>query len=95
MIHIFVNNNYNKETLKTLLEFINTTVDRELTYGVNIADAKDVVVEIDPIDAGIALELSCMSGFEGDLCIIVEEEYCKAFLNGDSMSIRKYVEEME
>lgn len=93
MIHIFVNNNYNKKTLKTLLGFINTTVDRELTYGIDTEYDKDVVVETDPIDVGIALELSCMGGFEGDLCIIVEEEYCKAFLNGHPTSIRHYVEE--
>lgn len=92
MIHIFVNENYSKETLGDLLNYINTNVDRELTYGVNMADNKDVVVEIDPIDEGIALELSGMSQFEGDLCIIVEEKYCKAFLNGHPAIISTYVE---
>ena len=52
------------------------------------------MVEIDPIDEGIALELSGMSQFEGDLCIIVEEKYCKAFLNGHPALIRNYVERM-
>lgn len=95
MIHIFVHNNYSKEALKTLLEFINTTVDRELTYGVNTDYDKDVVVEVDdPIDEEIALDLSGMSGFKGDLCIIVEEEYCNAFLNGHPTSIRHYVGRM-
>ena len=93
MIHIFVTKNYSKETLKYLLMYINTNVDRELTYGINTDYDKDVVVETDPIDAGIALELSCMGGFEGGLCIIVEEEYCKAFLNGHHAIIRSYVEE--
>ncbi|WBF81690.1 TreE [Staphylococcus virus vB_SurM-PSU5] len=95
MIHIFVTKNYSKETLKDLLMYINTNVDRELTYGIDTEYDKDVVVETDPIDAGIALELSCMGGFEGDLCIIVEEEYCKAFLNGHPALIRNYIEEME
>ncbi|WRW34386.1 TreC [Staphylococcus phage CF7] len=94
MIHIFVNENYSKETLGDLLNYINTNVDRELTYGINTDYDKDVVVEIDPIDEGIALELSGMSQFKGDLCIIVEEKYCKAFLNGHPALIRNYVERM-
>lgn len=94
MIHIFVNNNYSKETLKDLLNYINTNVDRELTYGVNIVDNQDVVVEIDPIDEEIALELSGMSQFKDDLCIIVGEKYCKAFMNGHPTLIRSYVERM-
>lgn len=94
MIHIFVNNNYSKETLGDLLGYINTNVDRELTYGVNIVDNQDVVVEIDPIDEEIALELSGMSQFKDDLCIIVGEKYCKAFMNGHPTLIRSYVERM-
>lgn len=97
MIHIFVNNNYSKETLGDLLNYINTTVGRELTYGINTDyDNKDVVVETDdPIDEEIALDLSGMSHFEGDLCIIIEEKYCKAFLNGHPAIIRTYIERME
>ncbi|VEV88366.1 TreC, partial [Staphylococcus phage Stab23] len=94
MIHIFVNENYSKETLKDILEYINLNVDRELTYSINTDYDKDVVVETDPIDTGIALNLSGMSQFKGDLCIIVEEEYCKAFLNGHPAIIRNYVERM-
>lgn len=93
MIHIFVTRNYSKETLKDLLMYINTNVDRELTYGINTYD-KDVVVETDdPINEEMALELSGMSQFEGDLCVIIEEEYCKAFLNGHPTLIRNYIEE--
>ena len=44
MIHIFVKEDYNKETLKTILWHINTNVDRELTYGINTEYDKDVVV---------------------------------------------------
>ena len=95
MIHIFVNNNYSKETLGDLLNYINTTVGRELTYGINTDyDNKDVVVETDdPIDEEMALELSGISHFKDDLCIIIEEKYCKAFLNGYHAIIRSYVEE--
>ena len=95
MIHIFVNNNYSKETLGDLLNYINTTVGRELTYGINTDyDNKDVVVETDdPIDEEMALELSGISHFKDDLCIIVEEKYCKSFLNGYHAIIRSYVEE--
>ncbi|ARM69489.1 TreC [Staphylococcus phage vB_Sau_S24] len=95
MIHIFVVENYNKETLGDLLGYINTNVDRELTYGLNTEYDKDIVVEIDmPIDEKTARELSGIDTFKGDLCIIVEEGYCKAFLNGHPTLIRTYVERM-
>ncbi|ARM69276.1 TreC [Staphylococcus phage vB_Sau_Clo6] len=95
MIHIFVNENYSKETLGDLLNYININVDRELTYGVNTDYDKDVVVETDePKNEEIALELSGIDTFKGDLCIIVEEQYCKAFLNGHPALIRNYVERM-
>ena len=95
MIHIFVTRNYSKETLGYLLNYINTTVDRELTYGINTDyDNKDVVVETDdPINEEMALELSGISHFKGDLLILIEEQYCKAFLNGHHAIIRGYVEE--
>ena len=95
MIHIFVTRNYSKETLKDLLMYINTNTDRELTYGINTDyDNKDVVVETDdPINEEMALELSGISHFKDDLCIIIEEKYCKAFLNGYHAIIRSYVEE--
>lgn len=94
MIHIFVNENYSKETLKDLLEYINDAVGRELTYGINTEYDKDVVVETDdPINEEMALELSGISHFKDDLCIIIEEKYCKAFLNGYHAIIRSYVEE--
>lgn len=95
MIHIFVNENYSKETLKTILGYIDTAVDRELTYGINTEYDKDVVVEIDmPIDEKTVLELSGANIFKDDLCVIVEEQYCKAFLNGHPTLIRNYVERM-
>ena len=94
MIHIFVTRNYSKETLGDLLNYINTTVDRELTYGINTEYDKDVVVETDdPIDEEIVLELSGISHFKGDLLILIEEQYCKAFLNGHHAIIRGYIEE--
>ena len=94
MIHIFVTRNYSKETLKDLLMYINTNVDRELTYGINTEYDKDVVVETDdPINEEMALELSGINHFKDDLCIIIEEQYCKAFLNGHHAIIRSYVEE--
>lgn len=95
MIHIFVTRNYSKETLKDLLMYINTNTDRELTYGINTEyDNKDIVVETDdPIHEEIVLELSGINHFKGDLCIIIEEQYCKAFLNGHHAIIRGYVEE--
>lgn len=95
MIHIFVNENYSKETLGDLLNYININVDRELTYGVNTDYDKDVVVETDaPIDDESVLELSGMSQFKDDLCIIVGEKYCKAFMNGHPALIRNYIERM-
>ncbi|UJQ43232.1 hypothetical protein [Staphylococcus phage vB_Sau_P68] len=95
MIHIFVNENYSKETLGDLLNYINTTVDRELTYGINTDYDKDIVVETDdPIDEESALDLSGMSQFKGDLCILVGTGYCNAFLNGHPTSIRHYVGRM-
>ncbi|XWX29736.1 hypothetical protein WOJGOHIN_CDS0070 [Staphylococcus phage PG-2021_87] len=95
MIHIFVTRNYSKETLKDLLMYINTNTDRELTYGINTEYDKDVVVETDdPINEEIALELSGTNIFKDDLCIIIEEEYCKAFLNGHPALIRHYIERM-
>ena len=96
MIHIFVKENYNKKTLKNVLEYINNTVDRELTYGINTDYDKDIVVETDdPIHEEIALNLSGINTFEDDLLILIEEEYCKAFLNGHPAIIRHYVERME
>ena len=96
MIHIFVTRNYSKETLGDLLNYINTTIDRELTYGINTDyDNKDVVVETDdPIDEEIVLELSGISHFKDDLCILIGEGYCKAFMNGHLAIIRTYVERM-
>ncbi|BEU75406.1 hypothetical protein SNIID_0060 [Staphylococcus phage phiSNIID] len=95
MIHIFVKEDYNKETLKTILWHIDTTVDRELTYGINTDYDKDIVVETDdPIDEESALDLSGMSQFKGDLCILVGTGYCNAFLNGHPTSIRHYVGRM-
>lgn len=92
MIHIFVNENYNKDLIKNLLKYINDTADRELTYGINTEYDKDVVVETDnPLNEEVILELSGTSHFKDDLCIIVEEEYCKAFLNGHPTLIRKYI----
>lgn len=95
MIHIFVTRNYSKETLKDLLMYINTNTDRELTYGINTEYDKDVVVETDdPIDEEIVLELSGISHFKDDLCILIGEGYCKAFMNGHLAIIRTYVERM-
>lgn len=96
MIHIFVKEDYNKETLKTILWHINTNVDRELTYGINTDyDNKDVVVETDdPINEEMALELSGINHFKDDLCIIIGEEYSKAYVNGEYAIIHEYVEEM-
>lgn len=94
MIHIFVNSNYSKETLGDLLGYINDAVGRELTYGINTEYDKDVVVETDdPINEEIVLELSGINHFKGDLLILIEEQYCKAFLNGHHAIIRGYVEE--
>ena len=74
--------------------YINTNTDRELTYGINTEYDKDVVVETDdPINEEIVLELSGISHFKGDLLILIEEQYCKAFLNGHHAIIRGYVEE--
>ncbi|QVD56456.1 hypothetical protein BT3_223 [Staphylococcus phage BT3] len=95
MIHIFVKEDYNKETLRSLLEYINDTVDRELTYGINTDYDKDVVIETDdPIDEENTIDLSNLPHFKDDLCILIEEVYCKAFVNGEPVIIRKYVEEM-
>ena len=95
MIHIFVNENYSKETLKDLLMYINTNTDRELTYGINTEyDNKDVVVETDdPVDEESVLTLSGIETFKDDLLILIEEEYCKAFLNGYPGLIRNYIRE--
>ena len=97
MIHIFVNNNYSKETLGDLLNYINTTVDRELTYGINTDyDNKDVVVEISNyIDKEDMMSLSSLPQFKDDLCIFAGKRYCTAFANGESDTVRNYVEEME
>lgn len=97
MIHIFVNNNYSKETLGDLLNYINTTVDRELTYGINTDyDNKDVVVEISNyIDKEDMMSLSSLPQFKDDLCIFAGKIYCTAFANGESVTVRNYVEEME
>ena len=97
MIHIFVNNNYSKETLGDLLNYINTTVDRELTYGINTDyDNKDVVVEISNyIDKEDMMSLSSLPQFKDDLCIFAGKRYCTAFANEESVTVRNYVEEME
>lgn len=95
MIHIFVKKDYSREVLKNLLEYINDTADRELTYGINTDYDKDVIVETDdPINEESTIDLSGLPHFQDDLCILVEEQYCKAFLNGEPVIIRRYVEEM-
>ncbi|UYE90408.1 hypothetical protein [Staphylococcus phage vB_ScaM-V1SC01] len=48
----------------------------------------------DPIDEENTIELSGTNMFKDDLCILIEELYCKAFVNGEPVIIRKYVEEM-
>ena len=97
MIHIFVNNNYSKETLGDLLNYINTTVDRELTYGINTDyDNKDVVVEIsNSIGKEDMMSLSSLPQFKDDLCIFAGKRYCTAFANGESVTVRNYVEGMK
>lgn len=96
MIHIFVKEDYNKEVLKNLLEYINDTVDRELTYGINTDYDKDVVIEMDdPINEEQVIDLSGLPHFQDDLCILIGEKYCKAFVNREPVIIRKYVEEMK
>lgn len=96
MIHIFVNENYNKDLIKNLLEYINDTIGKELTYGVNTKDYdKDVVVEIsNSIDKEDMRFLSSLPQFKDDLCIFAGTGYCEAFLNGHPASIRKYVGRM-
>lgn len=95
MIHIFVKENYSKETLKNVLNYINLNVDRELTYGINTDYDKDVVVETDdPVDEESVFTLSGIDTFKDDLLILIEEQYCKAFLNGHPAIIRHYVERM-
>lgn len=95
MIHIFVKENYSKETLGDLLGYINTNVDRELTYGINSDYDNDVeVTTYKHVDEERVLDISGMNIFKGDLCIIVEEKYCKAFMNGHPTLIRNYVERM-
>ena len=94
MIEIRLVEGYDKSQLKFMLKKIKRVAPRELTYGINTEYDKDVVVETDdPINEEMALELSGISHFEGDLCIIIEEKYCKAFLNGYHAIIRSYVEE--
>ena len=96
MIHIFVNENYNKDLIKNLLEYINDTVERELTYGVNTKDYdnKDVVVEIsNSIDKEDMMSLSSLPQFKDDLCIFAGKRYCTAFANGHPTLIRNYIEE--
>ena len=93
MIYISVKEGYDKYILKGVLECINTHALRELTYDVMMSEYTDVVVDIDsPIRERTLILLSTAS-LKDDLCIIIGEEYCKAYVNGDSMSIRKYVEE--
>ena len=93
MIYVSVKENYSKEVLSNLLGYINTHSFRELTYGVRIIEGIDVVVDIgSPIKEGLLIELTTTS-LQDDLCIIIDEEYCRAYVNGDSFSIRKYVEE--
>lgn len=95
MIHIFVNENYNKDLIKNLLEYINDTIERELTYGVNTKDYdKDVVVEIsNSIDKEDMMSLSSLPQFKDDLCIFAGKRYCTAFANGHPTLIRNYIEE--
>lgn len=95
MIHIFVNENYNKDLIKNLLEYINETIDRELTYGINTKDYdKDVVIDIDnSIDKEDMMFLSGLPQFKDDLCIFAGKRYCTAFANGESVIVRNYVEE--
>ena len=95
MIHIFVNENYNKDLIKNLLEYINETIDRELTYGINTKDYdKDVVIDIDnSIDKEDMMSLSSLPQFKDDLCIFAGKRYCTAFANGESVTVRNYVEE--
>lgn len=95
MIHIFVKKNYSKERLRDILEYINDNVDRELTYGINTDYDKDVVVETDdPVDEESVFTLSGIDTFKDDLLILIEEQYCKAFMNGHPAIIRNYVEGM-
>lgn len=93
MIYVSVKENYSKEVLSNLLGYINTHTFRELTYGVRITEGIDVVVDIgSPIKEGTLIEITTTS-LQDDLCIIIDAEYCRAYVNGDSFSIRKYVEE--
>ena len=94
MIHIFVNENYNKDLIKNLLEYINDTIDKELTYGINTDYDKDVVIDIDDyIDKEDMMSLSSLPQFKDDLCIFAGKRYCTAFVNGESVTVRNYVEE--
>ncbi|MGI4292136.1 hypothetical protein ACR2WS_26515, partial [Klebsiella pneumoniae] len=68
MIHIFVKEDYNKETLRSLLEYINDTVGRELTHGSNTDYDKDLVIETDaPIDEEGRIELAGTNTLKDDV----------------------------
>ena len=95
MIYISVKEGYDKYILKGVLECIKSNAPRELTYDVMMSEYTDVVVDIDsPIRERTLILLSTAS-LKDDLCIIIGEEYCKAYVNGESVIMHKYVEEMK
>lgn len=95
MIYISVKEGYGKYILKDVLECINSNAPRELTYGVRIGEGIDVAVDIgSPIRERTLILLSTAS-LKDDLCILIGEEHCEAYVNGKYVIIQEYVEEMK
>lgn len=101
MIHIFVNENYDKRGLANLLHFINRESERELTYAINPpTDSKVNVGVINNIlcteEEVIRISDSLHFGIL-DICIYVEELTARVYVKGGDISLgelRDYIKEM-
>ncbi|WVH13426.1 hypothetical protein [Staphylococcus phage LSA2302] len=97
MIEIFLSENYNKDLLKSELEWIKETASRDLTYNVSRSKGLDVYINPYRFTKDEVKEISSYIEFKDDVCVFIDEAWIYEYLNGEKLgisSMEEYVKGM-
>ncbi|AJA42156.1 hypothetical protein [Staphylococcus aureus] len=93
MIHIFLTESYDNKVLNTVLRYINTTSDRELSYLMGKGEA-DVCIEKGVFSNIEDVKIDSEFIDRGNLCILINEDglVC-SYYRGESCNVGSFVKE--
>lgn len=98
MIEIYLSEDYNKDLLKSELEWIKETASRDLTYDVNRSKGLDVYISTYYRYTKKDVEKwSSLISFKDDVCVFIDEAWIYEYLNGNKLgvsSMEEYVKGM-